>query len=213
MNVTKSRNDIPETDYVNLLRNLVLEKGLKTGSFLLSSGKHSNYFFDLKPIILDPNSLLIIAKIIAKQVRDLKVDAIGGLETGAIPIAVATALEAFQSHDSSVKSFYVRKEVKNHGTDNLVEGPIQTNNRVLLVDDVTTTGSSLLSTAKEVDKFGAEIIKAIAIVDREEGAKDLLRENNVSFASILTTEDFPNLKPLKNQGKNSSLSQTRLSRC
>jgi orotate phosphoribosyltransferase len=142
--------------------------------FTLASGKKSPYYIDSKPTMHDPEGKTLIGEIVFDIVKEIEVDAIGGLTMGADPIAIATSLISFQK-GKPIKSFSVRKTAKEHGTGKRIEGEIRTQERVVIVDDVITTGNSVIDAIKAAREFGLEILKVIVLVDRQEqgGAEEI----------------------------------------
>ena len=169
---------------------LLKKEALKTGKFILSSGKTSNYYLDGRIITLTPEGAYLVANIILGLIKGQDIDAVGGPTLGADPIVGAVAC---LSHIENIplKTFIVRKAVKEHGTQRQIEGPVlKEGSRVILVDDVATTGKALIEAKEALDKIGVEIDRAIVIVDRDEGAKDNLAKSGLKLESILKIEDF-----------------------
>ncbi len=172
------------------LRELLENEALKRGKFILSSGKESSYYLDGRVITLTPEGAYLVGSLILKMAEGLKVDAIGGPTLGADPIVGAVAV---LSHIQNIplKTFIVRKIVKEHGTQRQIEGPrLKSGSSVLLVDDVATTGKALIEANLALDKEGIIISKAIVIVDRLEGAKENLAACGITLESIFTIKDF-----------------------
>ena len=175
------------------LFHLIREKALKRGEFILSSGKRSSYYLDLRAITLDPEGSFLAASLILEKLskENLKVDAIGGPTLGADPI-VGAVLALSYNQRKPLRGFIVRKERKKYGTKNLIEGSLNAGDKVLVIDDVATTGASLLKAIKEVENFGYKILETWVIVDREEGAKDKLKAEGYSLFSFYTMSEFLN---------------------
>ncbi|WP_297499738.1 orotate phosphoribosyltransferase [Thermococcus sp.] len=134
------------------------------GHFVLTSGKESNYYINVKKLTTDPRALRLIAGMMAEMVREMDFDRIAGPELGAVPIATALALE------TGKPLVIVRKKPKGHGTGSQIEGEIKPGDRVLLVEDVTTTGGSVLRAAEVIEREGGRVVAIAVVVDREEGA-------------------------------------------
>jgi len=169
---------------------LLSKEALKKGNFTLSSGKASNYYLDGRVITLTPEGAYLVASIILELSKDKKIDALGGPTLGADPIVGAVAL---LSHIKNIplKTFIVRKAAKEHGTTRQVEGPeLKKGSRVILVDDVATSGKALIEAKHALDKLGIVADTAMVIVDRCEGAKENLAKEGVSLESIFTVKDF-----------------------
>ena len=153
------------------LKALLIKTGaVKTGEFVLSSGKKSNFYVDCRKVTLHPQGAKLIGKIILEKIKGLKVDAIGGLTLGADPITSAVVTL------SDIPGFIVRKKAKEHGTQQRIEGLIERGWNVVIVEDVATTGASALQAIEAVEAAGAKVVKVIAVVDREEGAKEALKK-------------------------------------
>ena len=166
------------------LLKLVKEKAIRKGEHTLSSGKRSNYYIDGKQITLDPHGIFLVAKTILTMLQGVPVDAIGGPTLGADPIAASVALLSSQT-GKPLKAFLVRKEEKKHGTQKKVEGPpLEAGDRVVVVEDVITSGQSVMNAIEEIGKLKCRVVKVICLVDREEGAGELLAKYN--FSPIFT---------------------------
>jgi orotate phosphoribosyltransferase len=143
--------------------------------------------------MLDPEGAALIAELMLDAIAADNADLVGGLEMGAVPIASAIAAV---SHVQSrpVGAFFVRKQAKEHGTQSLVEGLVRgdtmKDKRVVIVEDVTTTGGSALKAAKALEAEGAKIVRVLTIVDRLDAAADAFRDAGLKFVPILTLSDF-----------------------
>ncbi|KPK97073.1 MAG: hypothetical protein AMJ95_10885, partial [Omnitrophica WOR_2 bacterium SM23_72] len=170
---------------------VLLEKeALRRGEFVLSSGKKSSYYLDGRVITLTPEGAFLVASIILELIKGRGVDAVGGPTLGADPIVGAVAA---LSHIKQIplKTFIVRKTVKVHGAGRQIEGPaLAKNSRVILVDDVATTGGSLIEAKKALEKEGIDVKTAIVVVDREEGASRNLADAGLKLESLFTIKDF-----------------------
>lgn len=154
----------------------------KIGEFTLASGKKSNFYIDCRKVTLDHRGAKLIGQIILEMIKGLPVAAVGGLTLGADPIigAVITL--------GNIPGFIVRKKEKAHGTQQKIEGHLQPGWRVLIVEDVATTGGSALQAIAAVEAVGAKVVKVIAVVDREEGAAEALK--NYDFEPIIKKGDL-----------------------
>ena len=170
------------------LLKLVREKALVRGERTLASGKKSDFYIDGKQVTLDPQGILITAKVISGMLQGVPADAIGGPTIGADPIAAAVSLLSSQT-GYPLKAFIVRKEAKGHGMQKIIEGPpLLEGDRVVMVEDVVTTGGSVLSAIQEVEKIKARVIRVICLVDRNEGAQTTLAAYN--YTPIFTLADL-----------------------
>lgn len=170
------------------LLKLVKEKAVRKGKHTLSSGKTSNYYIDGKQVTLDPHGILLVAKTILSLLQGTQADAVGGPTLGADPIAAAVALLSSQT-GKPLKAFLVRKEEKKHGTQKRIEGPaLERGDRIVVVEDVVTSGQSVMAAIREVEKLKCRVVKVICLVDREEGAKKLLADYN--FSPIFTQTEL-----------------------
>lgn len=172
------------------LLEIIKEKSLLTeGQFKLASGATSNYYLDMKPTTFDPEGTNLVAGIIYDMLKnDPAIDAIGGLEVGSIPIISIVCMRSWPEHPLS--GFMVRKQKKGHGTDKKIDGNFRDGSTVVLFDDVTTTGGSVLEAVQAVRARGATVKKIITIVDREEGAAHNLEKEGIEFVPIFKTRDL-----------------------
>lgn len=158
----------------------------------LASGDSSTFYFDMKCTAFHPEGASLIAQLILDQLADINVDYVGGLEMGAVPLVACVVQHSFPNH--SVGGFFVRKQPKDHGTRRLIEGLRQEESlfgkSVVLLEDVTTTGGSVLKAVSVVREEGASVPCVITVVDRLEGASDNLKKENVDLKAVLTVRDF-----------------------
>ena len=162
------------------LLSLLKEKAVVHGRRALASGKISDYYIDGKQVTLDPRGILLVGKMILASLHGIKADAIGGPAIGADPMAAAAALLSLQT-GRPLKAFIVRKEAKKHGLQKRIEGPaILEGDHVVMVEDVITTGGSVLAAIHEIEKLNAKVVKVICLVDRNEGAAETLARYNYS---------------------------------
>ena len=156
--------------------------------FRLTSGGSSNFFIDLKKTMLDPEGASLLADLLFDKIKTENVDCIGGMETGAIPIVTVVCMRSWP--DKPIKGFFIRREAKGHGTDQRVDGLLDQGSRVILFEDVTTTGSSLMRAVEQARLFQCTILKAITVVDRLEGAEENFRQAGITFEALFTRRDF-----------------------
>ncbi len=163
---------------------------LKFGEFTLTSGKKSSVYVDLKSAYTDPSILTILCNEIVNKLNKEKIEfeRIACIELGGVPIAVALSLK-------TKKPFVIfRKKRKEHGVKEEFIGTINKDEKILVVDDVTTTGSSVLTISNKIKELGAKVECIFSIVDREEGAKDNIEKNNFKFLNLLTLSDLIKFK-------------------
>jgi orotate phosphoribosyltransferase len=176
-------------DSKNRLRKIIADKSLLKGNFTLASGAASGYFFDMKKTMFDPEGASLVGELIFDLVKnDMSFTGIGGLELGAVPIAVAVAMKSWPTRP--IDAFFVRKEPKGHGTNQLIDGNFTAGSTVIVLEDVTTTGGSAMKAVKAICEQGGTVKKIVTIVDRLEGARDNLTKEGIELVAIFTNEDF-----------------------
>jgi len=172
------------------------ERALKFGDFTLASGKKSTYYLDGKQISLHSIGLRLVSEGLLDLLKDVDYAAIGGMCIGADPI-VGGVLVAAGEKSRSLDGFLVRKEPKGHGTQRYVEGPVQPGAKVVVIDDVVTTGGSALQAVERIQEFGCQVVCVVGIVDRKEGGAANFAAKGLPFRSLLSIEDF-GIKPPAN---------------
>ena len=166
---------------INLLKeNEVFLKG----DFTLSSGKKSDYYINMKKAITNPEILSTISQLICDEIKDDSIDKIAGPALGAVPIATAVSL------DSKIPLLMIRKEKKGYGTSKLIEGEINEGDSVVVVEDVSTTGKSLLKAIDAIQDNGGIVKKAFVVVDRNEGAIPNFKKLNLNLKPLICVNDF-----------------------
>ncbi|MCI0681389.1 MAG: orotate phosphoribosyltransferase [Gemmataceae bacterium] len=163
------------------------DRAFAFGKFTLASGKESSYYINSKKAIFHSEVVALLGDVLFEMTKDLNIDAVGGLEVGAIPMAAALAQRCHQE-GRSLEGFFVRKQPKGHGSQERVEGVLKPGMRVAVLDDVLTTGGSVLQAISEVEKVGAKVVSVVCIVDRLEGAREALAQYD--FRPIFTIRDF-----------------------
>jgi orotate phosphoribosyltransferase len=138
--------------------------------------------------MLDPEGAALLADLLFDAIKNEQVECIGGLETGAIPIVAALCARSWP--EKPIKGFFVRKESKGHGTDQRIDGLIEPGSKVVLFEDVTTTGGSAMQAVDQARRLGCTVVKVVSVVDRLEGAEDNFRTAGVRFESVFTWRDF-----------------------
>ncbi len=149
----------------------------------------SKFLFDIKMVALDPEGSNLISEAIMEVIKDEDVDYIGGLESGAIPI-VSTVCEKSWLMNKPIPGFFVRKTAKERGSMKLIEGNFKNNSNIIILDDVTTRGGSVLNAVNEVRRLGCKVDKVITVVDRLEGAREKLASNDIVLIPLFTKDDF-----------------------
>lgn len=172
------------------LRRMIAARSLLSGGdFTLASGQKSAFFFDMKKTMFDPEGINLIAEVVYDLIRDeTDVTAVGGLEMGAVPIALAVAMRS--QRERPVQAFFVRKAPKGHGTNNLIDGNLEPGSTVVLFEDVTTTGGSAMKAVDAVRAQGCTIKKLITVVDRLQGAEAAFAAHGLTLQPVFTLKDF-----------------------
>src|SRR5665648_44039 len=173
----------------NKLHMLLRERAFRRGRVVLASGKESDYYFDMKPAMLDPDGAVLMADLILHALQGVTADAVGGLEMGAVPLIAPVAMRS-PAFGRYLPGFFVRKAVKDHGTQKRVDGNDIAGKTVVILEDVTTTGGSCLDAVKAVEAAGATVALVISILDRGEGAAALYAEAGVPFKSLFKADEF-----------------------
>lgn len=167
----------------NELIHILKECGaIQFGRFVLTSGAVSDYYIDIKKASTNPETLKTIAQEMIKHTKGY--DLLAGMELGAVPLVVALSLE------TSIPYVIIRKEKRGHGTGQQIEGLNVKNNKVLLIEDVTTSGGSVVKSIQILRDSNAVVDKVIVVVDRESGAKEKIENLNVIFKSLLSVSEI-----------------------
>jgi len=171
---------------------IIREKSFVRGEVTLASGQKSDHYFDMKPSMFDPEGAHRLSRLILDRIADLEVDYIGGLEMGAVPlIAPLAMLSGLQGRP--IPGFFVRKAQKEYGARKLIEGVKDlAGKRVVVVEDVTTTGESAMKAIRQLKDAGADIVLVLSVVDRQSGAAKLYADAGIPFQSLFTASDFLN---------------------
>jgi orotate phosphoribosyltransferase len=161
----------------------------------LASGRESEYYLDMKPAMFDPEGANALSEMILDRLENIKVDYIGGLALGAVPLISTITMLSYRQ-ECPLPGFFVRKEVKDHGTKKLIEGLTESETLqgkdVVILDDVTTTGGSAMIAVEAAQTSGGKVILVLSVVDREEGAVEFFREREIPFAALFKASDFLN---------------------
>ena len=175
---------------------LLADKSAERGDFVLASGRRSTLYVDCRLTTMSPEGQLLVGRagLAALRATGWPIDAVGGLTLGADPISYAiahtSALQAEAGTGSTVRAFTVRKEAKQHGTAKLIEGPFRPGDRVVVVEDVITTGGSALKAVDAIRAVGGEVLGVLALVDREEGGREALEAAGLQVIRLVTARDL-----------------------
>ena len=175
------------------LLDIIRRRSFGRGEVTLASGRKSDFYFNLKPTMLDPEGATLLAELTYEALKDDQLDFVGGLEMGAVPLAGAIAqISWIKGHP--IAAFFVRKKPKEHGArlaiEGLAAGEDLQGKRVVIVEDVTTTGGSAMKAVEAVREAGADVVLVLTMVDREEGANDTFSQAGLPFRSLYKATEF-----------------------
>lgn len=173
-------------ELLDLLRKL----SVRRGHFTLASGATSDFFVDCKPTVLTAQGHHLVGELMLDALRHLpKCESVAGVALGGCPLASAVSL---MSHirGRPMAALYVRKEAKDHGTKNLIEGRLEPGAKVVMVEDVVTTGGSTLRAIETLREAGAEVVGVVVLVDRLEGGVENIRRQGLEVVALYTRNDF-----------------------
>jgi orotate phosphoribosyltransferase len=177
------------TEHVQLLH-LLASRSARRGQFTLASGRQSTLYIDARLTTMSPEGLVVIGSLGLRAIRESwQVDSVGGLTLGADPISYAISY-ASAATDQPLRAFTVRKEVKTHGTGKLIEGPFQSGDRVVIIEDVITTGGSALKAVDAVLAAGGSVAGVLALVDRQEGGREVIEAKGISVVSLVSAHEL-----------------------
>ena len=172
---------------------IIRERSFRRGKFRLASGRESELYFNLKPTMMSPKGALLSARALLARIWPEDVEYAGGLEMGAVPVIAALAALS-QAEGRPVKTFFVRKQPKGHGTMDMIEGLAPNENlvnmRAIAIDDVATSGGSILKAADAMRAAGAQVNAALVLIDREEGATEALAVQGIRLLSVFRGREF-----------------------
>jgi len=172
---------------------LIKERSFFRQRIVLTSGRESDFYFDMKPTMFHPEGAALLAELILQNLDGLKVDYAGGLAVGAVPLLSPLAMESYRK-GRPIPGFFVRKEIKGHGTRRRIEGldarQSLAGKSVVILDDVTTTGGSAMLAVNAAQDAGATVVLVLSVVDREEGAAEFYKAAGIPFRAIFTASEF-----------------------
>jgi len=171
------------------LRQMLLDRSMRFGEFVLSSGATSNYYIDVRKTSLHPEGLKMIARLFWEQLVQDDITAVGGLTLGADPLVAGVMWYAHEM-GRSIEGFLVRKVTKDHGLRGQVEGNLAGHKRVAILDDVITSGESALIAAEAAESYKAEVVRVLAVVDREQGAQQIFQQRGYPFTPLFSIGDL-----------------------
>lgn len=161
----------------------------ETPTFKLVSGKMSCFYVNCKPTAMDPRGMYLIGHLVFDAIRDLGVAGVGGLTFGADPVAMAAAFVS-ELEKNPIAAFSIRKTKKDHGIAKWIEGDLSSGQPVVIIDDVATTGGSTIKAIERARDEGLEVIKAVILVDRQEGGLDNIRACVPDVSAIITRDEL-----------------------
>lgn len=175
------------------LGDIIFERSFGRAKIILASGKESHFYVDLKPSMLHPEGAHLMATALLDAIKPYGADYVGGLEMGAVPITGAICQRSHET-GAPVSGFFVRKQPKVHGAKKLIEGlaPGETlaGKKVVVVEDVTTTGGSAFKAIEPCLEAGANVVLVISVVDREEGAPEFFQSKGIAFKALFRASEF-----------------------
>ena len=157
--------------------------------YKLVSGRMSQYYVNCKPTILDPKGMFLTGHLAYECIKDMDIQGVGGLTFGADPVAMATAFASYLK-EKPIKAFSIRKTQKDHGIVKWIEGDMTSGEKVVIVEDVVTTGGSTMKAVERARAEGLEVVKVVALVDRQEGGVEAIQALVPSVESIVTIDDL-----------------------
>ena len=157
--------------------------------YKLVSGRMSQFYVNCKPVTLCARGIFLVGHLIFEAIKDDDVTAVGGLTFGADPLAVAAAF-ASELRGNPINAFSIRKTRKDHGIVRWIEGDIQPGERVAIIDDVATTGGSTIKAIERARSEGLDVIKAVVLVDRQEGGLENIRRHVPNVSCIITRDEL-----------------------
>jgi orotate phosphoribosyltransferase len=170
---------------------LIRRKSFQRGKFVLTSGRESTFYLDMKPSMFDPEGANLLSELILERIAPLGADCVGGLEMGAVPIVNSVSMLSFLKGGRPLPGFFVRKEVKEHGTKRKIEAISDLKGKkVVILEDVTTTGGSAMKAVEAVREAGGDVVLILSLVDREEGATEFFKQHELPFGALFRVSEF-----------------------
>ena len=179
---------MPQPDRESL-RQMLVDRSMRFGDFVLSSGAHSNYYVDVRKTSLHPEGLKLISRLFWEQLKSDGITAVGGLTLGADPL-VAGVLWWSHEQGHPIEGFLVRKSPKDHGMRGQVDGNLAGHKRVAILDDVITSGESVLIAAESAESYKAEVVRVLAVVDRGQGAGQIFQQRGYPFTPLFSIAEL-----------------------
>ncbi len=169
----------------------IAERAVRRGRFTLASGRQASFYIDAKQVVLEAHGAMLVGRAILERLQSLGPlpDAVGGMAIGADPITAAVVTMAGVA-EVSLRGFMVRKEPKGHGLQRYVEGPVEPGQRVVIVEDVVTTGGSSLMAIDRAIEFGLVVERLVTVIDRLAGGREALAARGIAMESLVTIRDL-----------------------
>ncbi len=187
---------MPNPPHRDALVALLAARSARRGSFTLASGRVSDFYVDCRLTTMSPDGLILVGPLAHGLLRESgwSVDSVGGLTMGADPVSYAIAYASALA-GTPVRCFAVRKEAKAHGMGKRIEGSFRQGDRVVVIEDSMTTGGSALNAAAAIRAEGGQVIGALTLVDREEGAREALESAGIPLVAFTTADELKRLIP------------------
>jgi orotate phosphoribosyltransferase len=174
-----------DTNEKDRLRQMLLDRSMRFGEFVLSSGATSSYYIDVRKTSLHPEGLKLIARAFWEVLSQDHITAVGGLTMGADPLGAGVMLHS-QDVGKPIEGFLVRRSSKDHGMKGQVEGNLAGHKRVAILDDVITSGESSLIAAEAAESYKAEVVRVLAVVDRGQGAAQIFQQRGLPYTALFS---------------------------
>jgi len=174
------------------LLDLILEVSFRREKVVLSSGKESDFYLDLRQTLMRPRGVALAGELVLEQIlAGPSVDAVGGMAVGAVPLVAAILAAASRDREAPLTGFFVRKETKKHGLGKRIEGAFEAGRPVALVEDTVTTGGSTLEAVDAVEQAGGKVARVLCLVDRGEGGADAFARRGLTLEALYNRGDLP----------------------